>query len=74
MSVKTCVYCTNENGSVKSCEEIFEGGVAFFMQSTGAGRVLAEKLVRKNMLRLPYRKVLDGEVASDEEFEEVMKK
>jgi hypothetical protein len=44
------------------------------MNSTGADRAIAEKLVRKNMLRLPYWKVLSGEVASDEEFEEVMKK
>jgi len=72
-SAKTCIYCTNENGSVKSCEEIFEWWVQFFISSTGADRALAEKLVRKNMLRLPYWKVLSGEVATDEEFEEVMK-
>lgn len=72
-SVKTCVHCTNANGSIKSCEEIFAWWVHFFMNTTGADRALAERLVRKNMLRLPYWKVLSGEVASDEEFEEVMK-
>ena len=25
-----CVYCTNVDGSVKSGEEIFKGGVEFF--------------------------------------------
>ena len=73
-SAKTCVYCTNPNGSVKSCEEIFEWWVQFFINSTGADRALAERLVRKNMLRLPYWKVLSGEVATDEEFDEMMKK
>jgi len=27
-----CVYCVDEKGTVKTCEEIFEGGVAFFME------------------------------------------
>ncbi len=26
-----CIHCVNENKQVKSCEEIFEGGVQFFM-------------------------------------------
>lgn len=44
------------------------------MQASGADRDLAERLVRKNMLQLPYRKVLSGAVASDEEFNEAMEK
>lgn len=74
MSVKTCIHCTNADGSVKSCEEIFEGGVGFFMQVTGADRDLAEKLVRKNMLQLPYWKTLAGPLATDEEFAAMMAK
>ena len=44
------------------------------MQTIGADRALAEKLVRKNMLQLPYWKSLNGPLASDEEFEEMMKR
>jgi len=69
-----CVHCSTPDGQVKSCEEIFEGGVQFFMGAVpGANRALAEKLTRKNMKNLPYWQknacsCLDGEEASDEEF------
>jgi hypothetical protein len=74
-----CRYCVNVNGSVKSCEEIFEGGVQYFMIHVGNDRKMAEKITRKNMGRLPYWKdknckVLEGEKATDEEFAEVMRK
>jgi hypothetical protein len=74
-----CQYCVNEDGSVKSCEDIFEGGVQFFVDATGAGRLLAEKLTRKNMKRLSYwqgsdAEILQGEEATDEEFSEAMVK
>lgn len=73
-----CLYCADENGQVKSCAEIFEGGVQFFVNQTGSDRALAERLTRKNMKRLPYWQdkdceVLQGEAASDEEFAEAMK-
>jgi hypothetical protein len=74
LSAKTCIHCTNADGSVKSCEEIFEGGVVFFMQAMSADRDLAEKLVRKNMLQLPYWKTLAGPLATDEEFAAMMAK
>lgn len=75
-----CVYCTKEDGSVKSCEEIFEGGVGFFIQALGNDdRQLAERITRKNMLSLPYWKdkdcqCLKGDVAADEEFQEAFAK
>jgi hypothetical protein len=74
-----CLYCVDENGEVKSCEEIFEGGVVYFMSQFKGDRKMAEKITRKNMSRLPYWKekncpILQGEMASDEEFAEVMKK
>lgn len=68
-----CLFCANEDGSVKSCEEIFEGGVHFFMSHLEGDRNMAEKLVRKNMNQLPYWQdkdceILQGEMATDEEF------
>jgi hypothetical protein len=74
-----CRYCVNDDGSVKSCEKIFEGGARFFMGNIGADRKMAEKATRKNMNRLSYWKnkdcaVLQGEEATDEEFAEIMKK
>ena len=74
-----CIHCVNADGSVKSCEEIFSGGVEFFMSALSADRETAEKITRKNMSRLPYWQgkdcpILQGEMAMDEEFAEVMKK
>ncbi|MBP6855957.1 MAG: AraC family transcriptional regulator [Candidatus Pacebacteria bacterium] len=74
-----CLYCANEDGSVRTCEEIFEGGVSFFLKSLGDDRALAERVTRKNMKGLPYWQdkqcaVLEGEVATDEEFAEAMGK
>lgn len=74
-----CKYCVKEDGSVKSCEEVFNGGVDFFLNTLGGDRNLAEKITRKNMSQLPYWKekdceILKGEMATDEEFANAMKK
>lgn len=74
-----CLYCADDKGEVKSCEEIFEGGVQFFMKSLGSERELAEKATRRNMNMQSYWQgkdcaILKGEEASDEEFAEVLKK
>jgi hypothetical protein len=74
-----CLYCVKADGTVKSCEEIFAGGVQFFMSQIGDDRQLAEKITRKNMSRQPYWQthdceILKGEMATDEEFAEAMKK
>lgn len=76
---KFCLYCVNTDGSVKSCEEIFNGGVNFFLGQIGGEKIMAEKIVRKNMNRLPYWQdkncaLLQGEQATDEEFQAVMAK
>ncbi|MFA5946843.1 MAG: hypothetical protein WC813_02350 [Patescibacteria group bacterium] len=61
-------------GQIKPAEEIFEGGVLFFLDAVAGGdRSLAERLTRKNMSELPYWQAhhfaeLDGEQATDEEF------
>jgi hypothetical protein len=73
-----CLYCVNEDGSVKSCEEIFEGGVQYFLSQIVDDRNMAEKITRKNMSGLPYwqgknQEILRGDMATDEEFAEVMK-
>jgi len=74
-----CQYCVKEDGTVKSCTDIFEGGVEFFLSTLGDDRGLAERLCRKNMNRLPYWQdeaceCLQGAVASDEEFAAAMEK
>lgn len=76
---KFCIYCVDEKGNVKSGQEIFEGGVQFFMSQIGGDRKLAERLTRKNMKNQSYWQenpceILNGEVATDNEFEEMMKK
>ena len=74
-----CLYCVSEDGQVKSSEEIFEGGVQFFISQLGADRQMAEKVTRKNMKSLSYWQnkdcpILQGEVATDEEYSEILKK
>lgn len=74
-----CEYCTNPDGSIKTCKEIFEGGVQYFMSQIGGDRTKAEKITRKNMNKQPYWQergceVLKGGEATDEEFAEVMAK
>lgn len=69
-----CIHCVNEDGSLKTCEEIFDGGVQFFMETVGDDRSLAERLTRKNMRQLPYWQdnfcaALEGEEATEEEFQ-----
>ncbi len=75
-----CVHCVTPDGKVKNCEEVFEGGVQFFMKVGHlTDRALAERLTRKNMYSLPYWQknkgaCLDGDEASDEEFAAMMAK
>lgn len=76
---QSCVHCTNPDGSVLSCEEVFEGGVEFFKNIPGVDTELAERITRKNMNALPYwqehgNDVLKGEEATDEEFRSVLEK
>lgn len=79
VSAEVCVFCADENGNMKPCGEIFEGGVEFFMSQTGSDRAMAEKLTRKNMCSLPHWQengcdCLEGEMATDEELAEAMTK
>jgi len=74
-----CCHCVNANGSVKSCEEIFEGGAQYFMNQVDNDRKMAEKITIKNMSQQPYWQgkdceILKGETATDEEFAVVLKK
>lgn len=75
-----CIHCVNENKEVKSCEEIFEGGVQFFMSLDAAmTRSFAERNVRKNMKSLSYwhnkeYSCLAGEIATEEEFNQILAK
>lgn len=75
-----CIHCVNEDKKVKSCEDIFEGGVQFFMSlDSSMTRNFAEKNVRKNMKNLSYWQnkeypCLSGEIATDEEFKQILAK
>lgn len=75
-----CRFCAKPDGTVYSCKEIFEGGVRFFMKYVPDGsRKTAERVVRKNMKRLPYwrgkkEKCLEGEEATDKEFKKTLDK
>lgn len=75
-----CIHCVNENKEVKFCEEIFEGGVQYFMSLDSAiTRNFAEKNVRKSMKQLSYWQdkeypCLSGEIATDEEFNQILAK
>jgi hypothetical protein len=74
-----CIHCVNTDGSVKPCEDIFEGGVQFFLSQIKGDRKIAEKITRKNMSKQPYWQgkdcpILQGEMATDEEFAEALKK
>ncbi len=69
-----------ENGEVKSAEDIFAGGVQFFLNAVADGdAALAERLTRKNMQSLAYWQAhrfpaLEGVTATDEEFAACMAK
>ncbi|MBI4433426.1 hypothetical protein HY632_01515 [Candidatus Uhrbacteria bacterium] len=69
-----------QDGALKRPEDIFSGGIAFFLEAVAEGdRALAERITRTNMKSLPYWQqhpcaVLDGPDASDEEFSTAMTK
>ena len=74
-----CKHCVDENGNILSCQEIFDGGVEFFMTLTDNNRELAEKVTRKNISMQPYwqgkdQECLKGEKVSDEEFQNILAK
>lgn len=68
------------DGVIKSPEEIFEGGMRFFVNEvTNNDLDLAARLTRRNMRSLPYWKknpfaLLDGPEATDEEYAAMMAK
>ncbi len=75
-----CNYCIKADKSIKSCKEIFEGGVYFFMNSVpDVDKTLAERITRKNMNNLIYWKdkdeeCLKGNQATEEEFQAALAK
>lgn len=75
-----CKFCINEDGRMKSAQEIFDGGSQFFMNAIeGTTRELAEKITRKNMNSLEYwqdkdEKCLKGDEATEEEFNSILEK
>lgn len=74
-----CVFDVKD-GAIKSAEDIFEGGIQFFLGEVAEGnRELAERLTRKNMNALPHWQQhpfaeLEGPQATDEEFGAAMAK
>jgi hypothetical protein len=77
---KVCKFDVREDGTMKSPQEIFDGGVEFFAGAVADGdRDLAARLTRTNMKSLPYWQAhpfaeLGGEPASDAEFGAAMAK
>lgn len=74
-----CHYCANADGSIKSCQEIFDGGVEFFETVLHLDRDAAERATRKNMNDLAYWKnekcaCLQGENSTEAEFAALMGK
>ncbi len=74
-----CVF-DSKDGQIQSAEDIFVGGVEFFLTSVADGdRGFAERITRKNMKSLPYWQQhpfagLNGPEATDEEFGAAMAK
>lgn len=73
-----CKYDVKD-GAIKSADEIYEGGVMFFMKVADGDRGLAERITRKNMKSLPHWQnnpfdALNGPEATDEEFGMAMSK
>ncbi len=64
----------SEHGSIKSGDQIFEGGVSFFADAVADGdRELGARITRKNMKSLRYWQIhqfaaLAGPEATDDEF------
>jgi uncharacterized glyoxalase superfamily protein PhnB len=48
-----CVYCSNQDGSLKSYKEVFEGMVNFMMMSQKMDKETAEDAVKERMSRMP---------------------
>jgi uncharacterized glyoxalase superfamily protein PhnB len=48
-----CVYCSNQDGSLKSREEVFEGMVNLMMTSQKMDRETAESAVKERMSKMP---------------------
>ncbi len=68
-----CKY-DSENGKIKTPQEIFQGGIDYFVgAATDGDRPLAERLTRRNMNHLPYWQKhpfpeLEGPEATDDEY------
>ena len=50
---KYCKHCTDENGNLKSREDIREGWVNFVMKSENISREQAENKVDEQMTKMP---------------------
>ncbi len=74
-----CIYCANADGTIKKCQEIFDGGVEFFRTVLRLDKEEAERATRKNMKTLAYWKgekcaCLAGEEMDDKEFAGLLQK
>jgi hypothetical protein len=73
-----CIF-DSKDGQIKPADEIFDGGIEFFLTITDGDRGLAERITRKNMKSLPCWQRhpfarLDGVEATDQEFGAAMAK
>ena len=52
-SNKYCIYCTYENGELKSFEEKWEDMTAFITKTTDLSAENARKMAKENLLKQP---------------------
>jgi len=50
---KSCVYCSNEDGSLKPRDIVREGMIEFWMAREKLDRASAEKATDDHMLKMP---------------------
>jgi len=50
---KYCTYCCDEEGNLKTYDEVFNGMVAFAMKNTEMTKEKAKEAVAQNMAKLP---------------------
>lgn len=48
-----CANCSNPDGTLKSCEEVFQSMIAFMMSSQNLDRQTAEGAAREHMSKMP---------------------
>ncbi|QLH34775.1 MAG: AraC family transcriptional regulator [Parachlamydiaceae bacterium] len=54
LNSEVCRYCVDQDGSMKSYEEILQGTAAHFMKTQGITKTAANVMAKQLMETLPY--------------------